>query len=558
MFNVGDFVTVNFDGFEVDVATHGVFFPAEMCRYQGLVMRVVSGPQRTPDGEGSKYILGTCAFTETQVNVENVGTYVFVTEWLRPFTPNPEEVSVRILNVDGDEVVINLDATLADVTEDMVLVSPASTYAIPVIDTYVKRSDAILFGEVRIPAGRRGRFFLGQSDLSEVYILKIEADQFVLMAGRGSTKFCLDYWDYSELSENSRYSDWADHVLDEDAVYAEDTMEYYHSDEVGRNVFEWNDGYYRTHEEEDEPELVSGYHEGIRTTLSEARDAKFTIGFEVEKEDEDILNDYTVGDCEVHGWAREYDGSLDDGGYELVSPVFDLFGDEFDKHMNKSTIRDHINGDSNAERCGGHINIGMKDVNGREFFDGIKGFVPLILTLYRNRMANSYCKARPNINDYKDGDKYTAVNVRNSYIEIRVVSRVLNTTQLTWRRDLMRIMVSDYMGVGPVRILRDITDKRSKLHRHLMKVYDMQGILKIASIYAQFADDFYNTYEVTSNGEGMFFSSILRTYKRKKVDVSAIIVFANEGFSALENVGRNVSRLNKSKDLLSKLTVSTL
>jgi hypothetical protein len=93
MFNVGDFVTVNFDGFEVDVATHGVFFPAEMCRrYQGLVMRVVSGPQITPDSEGSKYILGACAFTETQVNVENVGTYVFVTEWLRPFTPDPEEV----------------------------------------------------------------------------------------------------------------------------------------------------------------------------------------------------------------------------------------------------------------------------------------------------------------------------------------------------------------------------------------------------------------------------------------------------------------------------------
>lgn len=558
MFIIGDFVTVNFDGFEVGGTTRGVYFPTEMCRFQGLVMRVINGPVVTADGEGFKYTLGTCDFTETQVNVSNVGTYVFVTEWLRPFTPDPSEVKVRIISVDGDESGIDLDATLADVTEDMVLLSPASTHAIPGIDTYVKRSDAILFGEVRIPRMRRDRFGLGQSDLSEVYVLKIEADQFVLMAGRGSTKFSLDYWDYSELSGDSRYSDWADYVLDEDAIYAEDTMEYFHSDEVGRNVFEWNDGYYRTHEEEEEPELVSGYHEGIRTTLSEARDAKFTIGFEVEKEDEDVLNDYTVDDCEVHGWAREYDGSLSDGGYELVSPVFDLFGDEFDKHMNQSTIRDHINGDSSAERCGGHINIGMKDVSGREFFDGIKGFVPLILTLYRHRMTNNYCKARPNINDYKDGDKYTAVNVKNSYIEIRVVSRVLNTTQLTWRRDLMRIMVSDYMGVGPVRILRDITDKRSKLHRHLMKVYDMQGILKIASIYAQFADDFYNTYEVTSNGEGMFFSSILRTYKRKKVDVSAIIVFANEGFSALENVGRNVSRLNKSKDLLSKLTVSTL
>lgn len=558
MFNVGDFVTVNFDGFEVNETAHGVFLPMEMCRYQGLVMRVVGGPQRTSDGAGFKFTLGTCAFTETQVDVGGVGGYVFLTEWLRPFTPNPEEVCVRILNVDGDEIGIDLDATLADVTEDMVLLSPASTHAIPGIDTYVKRSDAILFGEVRIPRMRRDRFGLLENDLSEVYILEIEADQFVLMAGRGSTKFCLDYWDYSELSENSRYSDWADYVLDDDAVYAEDVQEYFHGDDVDRNVFEWNDGYYRTYEEEEEPELVSGYHEGIRTTLSEARDAKFTIGFEVEKEDEDILNDYTVGDCEVHGWAREYDGSLDSGGYELVSPVFDLFGDEFDKHMNQSVIREHINGESSAERCGGHINIGMKDVSGREFFDGIKGFVPLILTLYRHRMTNNYCKARPNINDYKDGDKYTAVNVKNSYIEIRVVSRVLNTTQLTWRRDLMRIMVSDYMGVGPVRILRDITDKRSKLHRHLMKVYDMQGILKIASIYAQFADDFYNTYEVTSNGEGMFFSSILRTYKRKKVDVSAIIVFANEGFSALENVGRNVSRLNKSKDLLSKLTVSTL
>lgn len=558
MFIIGDFVTVNFDGFEVDGTTRGVYFPTEMCRFQGLVMRVVNGPVVTADGEGFKYTLGTCDFTETQVNVSNVGTYVFLTEWLRPFTPDPSEVKVRIISVDGDESGIDLDATLADVTEDMVLLSPASTHAIPFVDTYVKRSDAILFGEVRIPRMRRDRFGLGQSDLSEVYVLKIEADQFVLMAGRGSTKFCLDYWDYSELSENSRYSDWADYVLDDDAVYAEDVQEYFHGDDVDRNVFEWNDGYYRTYEEEEEPELVSGYHEGIRTTLSEAQDAKFTIGFEVEKEDEDILNDYTVGDCEVHGWAREYDGSLDSGGYELVSPVFDLFGDEFDKHMNQSVIREHINGESSAERCGGHINIGMKDVSGREFFDGIKGFVPLILTLYRHRMTNNYCKARPNINDYKDGDKYTAVNVKNSYIEIRVVSRVLNTTQLTWRRDLMRIMVSDYMGVGPVRILRDITDKRSKLHRHLMKVYDMQGILKIASIYAQFADDFYNTYEVTSNGEGMFFSSILRTYKRKKVDVSAIIVFANEGFSALENVGRNVSRLNKSKDLLSKLTVSTL
>ena len=372
MFIIGDFVTVNFDGFEVGGTTRGVYFPTEMCRFQGLVMRVVNGPVVTADGEGFKYTLGTCDFTETQVNVSNAGTYVFVTEWLRPFTPDPSEVKVRILSIDGDEGSINLDATLVDVTEDMVLVSPASTYALPGIDTYVKRSDANLIGEVRIPRMRRDRFGLGQSDLSEVYILEIEADQFVLMAGRGSTKFCLDYWDYSELSENSRYSDWADYVLDEDAVYAEDAMEYYHSDEVGRGVFEWNDGYYRTHEEEDEPELVSGYHEGIRTTLSEARDAKFTIGFEVEKEDEDVLNDYTVDDCEVHGWAREYDGSLGDGGYELVSPVFDLFGDEFDKHMNQSTIRDHINGDSSAERCGGHINIGMKDVNGSEYFEGKK------------------------------------------------------------------------------------------------------------------------------------------------------------------------------------------
>lgn len=72
----------------------------------------------------------------------------------------------------------------------------------------------------------------------------------------------------------------------------------------------------------------AGYHSIVR--LNKAGDARFTIGFEVEKEDEDspkFLEAYKAG------WIAERDGSLSDYiGTEYVSHVLDMMSPDTDRY----------------------------------------------------------------------------------------------------------------------------------------------------------------------------------------------------------------------------------
>jgi hypothetical protein len=330
-----------------------------------------------------------------------------------------------------------------------------------------------------------------------------------------------------------------EHIFDDEARYCESNNCWYHTDDVGDIIFYWDcDGEY--HDEREPEEELHEYHSGPRETWPDARNADWKIGFEVEKEDYDPIHSYSLSDCDRTMWARESDSSLGDGGFEFVSPVFNLFTDGLDESVKSPIVSYHINADY-SRSCGGHINISRSGMTGEELFGVMKPYVPLFLALYSGRMDNTYSKAMKHERSYISGGKYQAIAVKQRIVELRIVSAVPNVDTLLWRRDLIRIVAEGCdNSVRPMQVLRDLLDKRSALHKHLAKVYDADKIALITSMYAQFADDFFNTYQVTKNGEGVFFKTFTTNAKRKKIERTVFISIAERGFNLIRNtIGTN-------------------
>ena len=330
-----------------------------------------------------------------------------------------------------------------------------------------------------------------------------------------------------------------EHIFDGEARYCESNGCWYHADDVGDIIFYWDcdDEYHDEPEPEDE---LHEYHSGPREIWPDARDADWKVGFEVEKEDYDPIHSYSLSDCDRTMWARESDSSLGDGGFEFVSPVFNLFTDGLEESVKSPVVSYHINADY-SRSCGGHINISRSGMTGEELFGVMKPYVPLFLALYSGRMDNTYSKAMKYERSYISGGKYQAIAVKHRIVELRIVSAVPNVNTLLWRRDLIRIVAEGCdNSVRPMQVLRDLLDKRSALHKHLAKVYDANKIALITSMYAQFADDFFNTYQVTKNGEGVFFKTFTTNAKRKKIERTVFISIAERGFNLIRNaIGTN-------------------
>jgi hypothetical protein len=330
-----------------------------------------------------------------------------------------------------------------------------------------------------------------------------------------------------------------EHIFDGEARYCESNGCWYHADDVGDIIFYWDcdDEYHDEPEPEDE---LHEYHSGPREIWPDARDADWKVGFEVEKEDYDPIHSYSLSECDRTMWARESDSSLGDGGFEFVSPVFNLFTDGLEESVKSPIVSYHINADY-SRSCGGHINISRSGMTGEELFGVMKPYVPLFLALYSGRMDNTYSKAMKYERSYISGGKYQAIAVKHRIVELRIVSAVPNVNTLLWRRDLIRIVAEGCdNSVRPMQVLRDLLDKRSALHKHLAKVYDADKIALITSMYAQFADDFFNTYQVTKNGEGVFFKTFTTNAKRKKIERTVFISIAERGFNLIRNaIGTN-------------------
>jgi len=224
---------------------------------------------------------------------------------------------------------------------------------------------------------------------------------------------------------------------------------------------------------------VENYHQGVVFTpvvreWKAGPEAKFTIGFEVEKEDISTTNKWFTDEVRLQGWVREHDGSLcRRTGFEAVSPTYDLFDDQLDAALTDPCIADHVNAAYNTDTCGGHINYGIVGKDGPATYKAVEGFVPVLLSLYKSRLTKTYSKMKESY----DRSKYSAVCIKENYVEFRAPSAVTSVENLIWRRDLLRI-ASEHLDKGTLWWIRAALTPSHKLHKHLTKVYDLHTLTR--------------------------------------------------------------------------------
>lgn len=302
-----------------------------------------------------------------------------------------------------------------------------------------------------------------------------------------------DYVYYGYVSRNRE--DW---FQSEEYVYI--SSEYYANSDVASDMgFRWcsrrNEW---VHEEDDDDYNYeedcnkdnAGYHSLDRMDRRVGQ-CNFSVGFEIEKEDNEA--------CEISynklyretDWIKENDSSLNDyNGYELVSPIYDLYSDRLDEDIKKNDdLKTLINGDYSSD-CGGHINISSTEYNPEQLFEGIIGFVPLLYGLYENRLNKTYSEAKKK-HEYYNKSKYSAIYIKNNVLELRLPPAVKNVTNLLWRRDLVRIMC-DNINKSESDVLRLLLNQNSKLYKHLRKIFPQDKVVNKIEKFIYYSNTYNN------------------------------------------------------------------
>jgi hypothetical protein len=252
-----------------------------------------------------------------------------------------------------------------------------------------------------------------------------------------------------------------------------------------------------------------------------SRSTDFTIGFEIEKEDEDMKYKYPYQQLfDETNWIKESDSSLcGEAGYELVSPVFNLMDNSLDKEIeNNQCLQDLINATYNIRTvteddiendeyshlgyleegdkvpsCGGHINIGSRIYTPIQLFFGLKGFLPLLYTVYDVRVDKAYSEAKPiqhYLNNHHTNDHHSALQIKDNVVELRIVAAVRNVKNLLWRRDLVRIMIK-HINKSEQEVLRMMLNPNSLLSKHLKKVYKSdERYMKKCNDFVRFSEKY--------------------------------------------------------------------
>lgn len=263
---------------------------------------------------------------------------------------------------------------------------------------------------------------------------------------------CIFYGDYYYVNSNV--------AEDHDIIYCDRSGEYIHRDDIEEQLTHNNANY----------QSLSRRDKTTNKTMVK-------VGFEIEKEDDDACGINYQDLYKITGWAKENDGSLSDiNGYELVSPTFDLFTDDMDKDINGSEdLRELINADHSSS-CGGHINISSMKYSPDELFEGMCGFVPLLYSMYEHRLDKTYSQAKKKQEYFYTRDKYSSFYIKNNRVELRLPPAVKSVKNLLWRRDLMRIIMTN-INASEIDVLKMIVNQKSKLYKHLRVIYTQSEVL---------------------------------------------------------------------------------
>jgi hypothetical protein len=282
-----------------------------------------------------------------------------------------------------------------------------------------------------------------------------------------------DYYDSDALAYHELV-----YVEDEGEIWREDDA-YYHED----------DGYYSYPPDERET-YVREYHNGSYQSKNFDGKSKYRIGYEIEKEDEDVLESIDIDDFEEqtdYKWRKEKDSSLDSqSGYELISPTFEFDIDKIFEHIegNDNLVR-HINAKI-SPRCGGHIHLSEEGLNGHQLFDKLKGYTPLFYALYYGRVDKTYSKGKSNRDLERDNEKYQAIKIHHDRIEFRIISAVPNITTLKWRTKLL-MMILQHPTDDIIRAYYNVDTKFTKL---LKQTYSDEKLLVLKQRFVDFTIKF--------------------------------------------------------------------
>lgn len=289
------------------------------------------------------------------------------------------------------------------------------------------------------------------------------------------------YW--SEDTDDS--SSW---FVNCDAVYVDENDTWYYNGYIaGAHGFVYND---RTGDWGTQV-TTARYHSLSRVFRFSHETPKFSIGFEIEKEDKEASLIEATALYKDTEWIKEADRSLDLViGYELVSPAFDMFSNQMETEINMSEDLQQLINAKSSSNCGGHINIASSEYSTKELFEGLSAFMPLLYSMYESRIDKHYSMAKEK-HQYmsSDADKYAAVFIKRNVLEIRIFSAVKSIENLLWRQDLMRIMCKN-INKSETDVLKMLCNQKSKLYLHLRKVYTQGEIINKIGMFVTFSRNF--------------------------------------------------------------------
>lgn len=217
--------------------------------------------------------------------------------------------------------------------------------------------------------------------------------------------------------------------------------------------------------------FVAAYHSLPRHDFS--NEYRYRIGFEVEKEDVDLVQSEKASSILVRShWCKERDSTLNGStGFELVSPILALtptlgaIRDSIEK-LGAKYIDAHT-----SSRCGGHIHVSDSKRSVDILFDECSGYFPLLYAMYSQRIGGSYSSAKAK-SQYKlerrshDG----ALNITQRTLEFRIFPSPKSVAALLFRAKLLRLMLTNPRR-GSDLVQKDLANSKSKLSQHLREVY---------------------------------------------------------------------------------------
>jgi hypothetical protein len=200
------------------------------------------------------------------------------------------------------------------------------------------------------------------------------------------------------------------------------------------------------------------------------------FGIEIEKSEMPAFDFYKEEVYYQSGAVIEQDSSVSNG-FELKTPVYNLFSSVTYERLEKLKEFANVRGTDNA---GGHVGISVEGLTDSELLDKLRGALPIIYSMYHNRLHNYYCKAKKIGQLKKDREKMQAINLRGDYLEFRICSAVKKYETVLFRLEFFKFLCSN-LGASFGKLLTQIITPGTVANNLFLSVYQPKKLFLILS-----------------------------------------------------------------------------